>query len=57
MEKCVKLKLSAIFSADLNGYSRLRGNDEIGTIRTLEKYRTPMDELSENIVVEWWTPQ
>ena len=57
MEKRIKRKLGAIFSADLNGCNRLRGNDKIGTIPTLEKYRTPMDELSENIVVELWTHQ
>jgi len=31
----VKRKLSAILSADVKGYSRLVGEDERGTIRTL----------------------
>jgi adenylate cyclase len=35
----VKRKLTAIFSADVKGYSRLMGEDEVGTIRTLEEYR------------------
>jgi adenylate cyclase len=35
----VKRKLAAIFSADVKGYSRLMGEDEVGTIRTLEEYR------------------
>jgi adenylate cyclase len=32
-------KLAAIFSADVVGYSRLMGEDEEGTIRTLTEYR------------------
>jgi adenylate cyclase len=35
----VKRKLTAILSADVKGYSRLMGEDEVGTIRTLEEYR------------------
>ena len=35
----VKRKLTAILSADVKGYSRLMGVDEVGTIRTLETYR------------------
>jgi len=31
----VKRKLAAILSADVKGYSRLMGEDEVGTIRTL----------------------
>ena len=31
----VKRKLAAILSADVKGYSRLMGEDEEGTIRTL----------------------
>ena len=31
----VKPKLAAILSADVKGYSRLMGEDEVGTIRTL----------------------
>ena len=32
-------KLTAIFSADVQGYSRLMGEDEEATIRTLTTYR------------------
>jgi adenylate cyclase len=31
----VKRKLTAILSADVKGYSRLMGADEVGTIRIL----------------------
>jgi len=34
-----KRKLSAIFSADVKGYSRLMGDDELATIDTLKEYR------------------
>ena len=34
----VKRKLTAILSADVKGYSRLMGEDEEGTIRTLKAY-------------------
>jgi hypothetical protein len=40
LEKGFKRKLTAIFSADVEGYSRLMGEDEIGTIRTLTAYHT-----------------
>ncbi|MEE8383099.1 MAG: adenylate/guanylate cyclase domain-containing protein [Thermodesulfobacteriota bacterium] len=40
--KKVKRKLAAIFSADVKGYSRLMGDDEVATIRTLEEYREVM---------------
>src|SRR2546422_6195768 len=35
-------KLAAILSADVQGYSRLMGEDEAATIRTLTAYRTVM---------------
>ncbi|UCE05053.1 MAG: adenylate/guanylate cyclase domain-containing protein, partial [bacterium] len=38
-EEQVKRKLIAIFSADVEGYSRLMDEDEIWTIRTLESFR------------------
>jgi adenylate cyclase len=41
----VKRKLTAILSADVEGYSRLMGEDEIGTIRTLTTYRDAMSNL------------
>src|SRR5712692_8397785 len=38
-------KLTAILSADVKGYSRLMGEDEEGTLRTLNSYRKVMDTL------------
>ena len=35
----VKRKLAAIFSADVKGYSRLMGEDDEWTARTLSAYR------------------
>ena len=40
-----KRKLSAILSADVKGYSRLMGEDEVGTVRTLKEYRELMSRL------------
>lgn len=40
-------KLAAIFSADVKGYSRLMGEDEAATIRTLTAYRAVMATLIE----------
>jgi len=44
-EKRVKRKLTAILSADVKGYSRLMGEDEISTMQTLKKYREVMARL------------
>ena len=41
----VKRKLTAILSADVEGYSRLMGEDEISTIRTLKNYKEIMVTL------------
>jgi adenylate cyclase len=41
----VERKLSAIFAADVEGYSRLMGRDEVGTLRTLTTYRGIIDRL------------
>jgi adenylate cyclase len=41
----VQRKLAAIFSADVKGYSRLMGEDEVATIRTLTAYREVMFAL------------
>ena len=38
-------KLAAIWSSDVQGYSRLMGDDEEATIRTLTTYRDAMSEL------------
>jgi adenylate cyclase len=40
-----KRKLTTIFSADVAGYSRLMGEDETGTVKTLTTYRDIMAEL------------
>jgi adenylate cyclase len=41
----VERKLAAIFAADVEGYSRLMGLDEVGTLRTLTAYRIIIDRL------------
>jgi adenylate cyclase len=41
----VKRKLTAILSADVKGYSRLMGEDEKGTVRTLNAYKEVMSGL------------
>jgi adenylate cyclase len=41
----VKRKLAAILSADVEGYSRLMGEDEVTTIRTLTEYKKAMTAL------------
>jgi adenylate cyclase len=41
----VKRKLAAILSADVKGYSRLLGEDELGTIWTLNAYKEVMANL------------
>ncbi len=40
-----KRKLTAILSADVAGYSRLMGEDEAGTLKTLEIYKGVMSDL------------
>ncbi|MBK5101661.1 MAG: hypothetical protein JJE15_11825, partial [Desulfobacteraceae bacterium] len=47
MEERAKRKLSAILSADAKGYSRLMGEDEEATVRTLKAYRQLITELTE----------
>jgi TolB-like protein/class 3 adenylate cyclase len=41
----VERKLAAIFAADVEGYSRLMGQDEVGTLKTLTAYRGIIDPL------------
>jgi class 3 adenylate cyclase/pimeloyl-ACP methyl ester carboxylesterase len=41
----VKRKLAAILSADVKGYSRLMGEDEKGTVQTLNAYKAVMTGL------------
>ena len=45
VEGSFKRKLAAVFSADAVGYSRLMGEDEAATVRTLEFYKGVMSEL------------
>jgi adenylate cyclase len=47
MEERAKRKLIAILSADVKGYSRLMGEDEEATVRTLKAYRQLITELTE----------
>ena len=41
----IERKLTVILSADVAGYSRLMGEDEEMTLRTLMSYREVIDEL------------
>jgi adenylate cyclase len=43
--KRVERRLAAIFAADVAGYSRLMGQDEVGTLRALTAHREVMDRL------------
>jgi TolB-like protein/class 3 adenylate cyclase/tetratricopeptide (TPR) repeat protein len=43
--RSIERKLAAIFAADVEGYSRLMGLDEVGTLRTLNRYRAIIDPL------------
>jgi TolB-like protein/cytochrome c-type biogenesis protein CcmH/NrfG len=43
--EALKRKLTAILSADVKGYSRLMGEDEEATVRTLTSYREIMSSL------------
>ncbi len=47
-EKRAKRKLTAILSADVKGYSRLMGEDELATVRALEAYREMITEVVRN---------
>jgi adenylate cyclase len=47
-EERAKRKLSAILSADVKGYSRLMGEDELATVRTLEAYREMIAKVIRN---------
>jgi adenylate cyclase len=44
-EESFKRKLTAILSADVEGYSRLMGDNEEATVRTLTAYRTAINDL------------
>jgi hypothetical protein len=53
----VRRKLAAIFAADVEGYSRLMGQDELGTLRTLTAYRVIVDRLIASHRVGFSTPR
>ena len=44
-ETRVERRLAAILAADVAGYSRLMGIDEVGTARSLREHRTVADAL------------
>jgi TolB-like protein/class 3 adenylate cyclase/Flp pilus assembly protein TadD len=44
-QECFERKLTAILSADVEGYTRLMSQDERGTIRTLTAYKKAMTAL------------
>jgi class 3 adenylate cyclase len=53
-----KRKLTAILSADVKGYSRLMGEDDQATVRTITAYREVIGSvLSRNTEAGWWTLQ
>src|SRR5215475_11101518 len=41
----VERRLAAVLAADVAGYSRLMGADEVGTVRTLREHRAVADDL------------
>ena len=43
----VERRLAAVLAADVAGYSRLMGADEVGTARTLREHRAVTDALVE----------
>ena len=49
-------KLAAIFSTDVAGYSRLMGDDEEATIRTLTAYRAVISSLISTTGAGWSIP-
>ncbi len=44
-EERVKRRLAAIFAADVVGYSRLMGEDEVGTLAALKAHRAALIDL------------
>lgn len=44
----VKRKLTAILSADVEGYSRLMAEDDVSTIRTLKRHKEAITKLVQN---------
>ena len=48
-EEGFKRKLTAILSADVEGYSRLMGDDEEATVTTLTAYREVLTTLIQQL--------
>ena len=44
-ERRVQRRLAAVLAADVAGYSRLMGRDEVGTAQTLREHRVVTDAL------------
>ena len=54
----VKRKLTAILSADVQGYSRLMGDDEKATVEAITAYRKVMTDLFQDHHGKvWWMPR
>ena len=49
-----KRKLTAILSADVEGYSRLMGEDEESTVQTITAYREVITLLSKTTKAGLW---
>ena len=49
-----KRKLTAILSADAEGYSRLMAEDEEATVRTITAYREGVATVVEKHRGRWW---
>jgi adenylate cyclase len=45
VQETFKRKLTAVLSADAEGYSRLMGDDDVATVRTITEYRKTMASL------------
>jgi hypothetical protein len=52
-----KRKLTVILSADVKGYSRLMGENEAETVKTLTSYRKIMGELILSLLAQGETPE
>jgi len=46
-DNSIRRQLKAIFSADVKGYSRLMGDDDESTVKTITVYRQIIVELIE----------
>ena len=55
IEKGLKRRLAAIVFADVVGYSRLMGEDEVDTMRTLLSYRNLIGAIIKIAPAGLWT--